>query len=75
MIVAAIMGDPNASIPTPQPEYHRPMFGAFGRSPAQKFGDIRQPGLARNDDTARSGETPLAGVGRADNRQAFHGSQ
>ena len=31
-IAAALMGDPNASIPTPQPEYHRPMFGAFGRS-------------------------------------------
>ncbi|KGT78203.1 urease subunit alpha [Bradyrhizobium japonicum] len=35
MIVAAIMGDPNASIPTPQPEYYRPMFGAFGRSPGR----------------------------------------
>jgi urease subunit alpha len=32
MIAAAIMGDPNASIPDPQPEYYRPMFGAFGRS-------------------------------------------
>jgi len=31
-IAAAIMGDPNGSIPTPQPEYYRPMFGAFGRS-------------------------------------------
>jgi urease subunit alpha len=31
-IAAAIMGDPNASIPNPQPEYFRPMFGAFGRS-------------------------------------------
>ncbi len=31
-ITAAIMGDPNASIPTPQPDYYRPMFGAFGRS-------------------------------------------
>ena len=31
-IAAAIMGDPNASIPTPQPEYYRPMFGAFGGS-------------------------------------------
>jgi urease subunit alpha len=30
MIAAAIMGDPNASIPNPQPEYYRPMFGAFG---------------------------------------------
>jgi urease subunit alpha len=32
MIAAAVMGDPNASIPTPQPEYYRPMFGAYGRS-------------------------------------------
>jgi urease subunit alpha len=32
MIAASIMGDPNASIPTPQPEYYRPMFGAFGRA-------------------------------------------
>ena len=31
-IAAAVMGDPNASIPTPQPEHYRPMFGAFGRS-------------------------------------------
>jgi urease subunit alpha len=29
-IVAAKMGDPNASIPTPQPVHYRPMFGAFG---------------------------------------------
>src|SRR6266851_994294 len=32
MIAAAIMGDPNGSIPTPQPEYYRPMFAAYGRS-------------------------------------------
>ena len=31
-IAAAIMGDPNGSIPTPQPEYYRLMFGASGRS-------------------------------------------
>jgi len=31
-IAVAQMGDPNASIPTPQPVYSRPMFGAFGRS-------------------------------------------
>ncbi|GAA6206823.1 urease subunit alpha [Cognatishimia sp. WU-CL00825] len=31
-IAMAQMGDPNASIPTPQPVYSRPMFGAFGRS-------------------------------------------
>ncbi|KIT16132.1 urease subunit alpha [Jannaschia aquimarina] len=32
-IACAQMGDPNASIPTPQPVYSRPMFGAYGRSP------------------------------------------
>lgn len=31
-IVAAQMGDPNASIPTPQPVHYRPMFGAYGKS-------------------------------------------
>jgi urease subunit alpha len=31
-IAAAAMGDPNASIPTPQPVHFRPMFGAFGKS-------------------------------------------
>ncbi|MBX9619864.1 MAG: urease subunit alpha [Hyphomicrobiales bacterium] len=31
-IAAAPMGDPNASIPTPQPVHYRPMFGAFGRT-------------------------------------------
>jgi len=30
MIAAAVMGDPNASIPTPQPVHYRPMFGSFG---------------------------------------------
>jgi len=34
-IAAAQMGDPNASIPTPQPVHMRPMFGAFGRSREQ----------------------------------------
>jgi urease subunit alpha len=34
MIAAAPMGDPNASIPTPQPEHYRPMFAAFGTAPA-----------------------------------------
>ena len=34
-IACAQMGDPNASIPTPQPVYTRPMFAAFGRSVEQ----------------------------------------
>ncbi|HYG90256.1 MAG TPA: urease subunit alpha [Azospirillum sp.] len=33
-IAAAPMGDPNASIPTPQPVHYRPMFGAFGKAMA-----------------------------------------
>jgi urease subunit alpha len=33
-IVQAQMGDPNASIPTPQPYFSRPMFGAFGNGPS-----------------------------------------
>ncbi|MBK7325473.1 MAG: urease subunit alpha [Propionivibrio sp.] len=32
MIAAAAMGDPNASIPTPQPVHYRPMFGSFGQA-------------------------------------------
>ncbi len=35
MIVAAPMGDPNASIPTPQPVHYRPMFAAFGGARAE----------------------------------------
>ena len=34
-IAMAAMGDPNASIPTPQPVHYRPMFGAFGGSLAK----------------------------------------
>jgi urease subunit alpha len=32
MIIASRMGDPNASIPTPQPVIYRPMFGAYGKA-------------------------------------------
>lgn len=32
MIAWSVMGDPNASIPTPQPEIYRPMFGSFGQA-------------------------------------------
>jgi len=34
MIAASIMGDPNASIPTPQPVAYRPMFASFGKATA-----------------------------------------
>ena len=49
-IAAAIMGDPNASIPNPQPEYYRPMFGAFGRSLTQSsMTFVSQAGLAKSE--------------------------
>ena len=40
-IVMAQMGDPNASIPTPQPVHYRPMFGAFGRALAASAHHLR----------------------------------
>jgi urease subunit alpha len=47
-IAAALMGDPNASIPTPQPEYYRPMFGAFGRSLSESSVTfVSQAGLSK----------------------------
>ncbi len=46
-IVASQMGDPNASIPTPQPVYTRPMFGAFGGAlPAGRVSFVSQAALA-----------------------------
>ena len=57
MIAAAPMGDPNASIPTPQPVHYRPMFGAFGRARestsltfvSRAFGDkLNDLGLRKN---------------------------
>ncbi len=45
-IAAAAMGDPNASIPTPQPVHYRPMFGSFGRSlQASSVTFVSQAGL------------------------------
>ncbi|WP_068112583.1 urease subunit alpha [Tropicimonas marinistellae] len=72
-IAVAQMGDPNASIPTPQPVYTRPMFGAFGRSversavtfvsaAAQADGIGASLGLSK--DTFAVGDT--RGIGKAD---------
>ncbi len=52
-IVCAQMGDPNASIPTPQPVYSRPMWGAFGKS------------VERSAVTFVSAAAQAAGVGAA----------
>jgi urease subunit alpha len=42
MIAAAQMGDPNASIPTPQPVHYRMMFGAFGGGLKKSFTFVSQ---------------------------------
>jgi urease subunit alpha len=45
MIAAAAMGDPNASIPTPQPVRYRPMFGAFAGGLKTALTFVSQAGL------------------------------
>ncbi len=46
-IAAAPMGDPNASIPTPQPVHYRPMFGAFGKAMTKgRVTFVSQAGMA-----------------------------
>jgi urease subunit alpha len=46
-IAMAAMGDPNASIPTPQPVHYRPMFGAFGNAIAKgSLTFVSQAGMA-----------------------------
>jgi urease subunit alpha len=52
MIAAAAMGDPNASIPTPQPVHYRAMFGSFGKALATSLtfvskAALKNPAVAR----------------------------
>ena len=76
MIAAAAMGDPNASIPTPQPVHYRPMFGAFGTC-AGDVGDLRFEGRAQESrgPQARSLEADGRGERHAQDRQARHEEQ
>jgi urease subunit alpha len=54
-IAAAPMGDPNASIPTPQPVHYRPMFAAFGRALAASSVSFVSAAAAASDLAARLG--------------------
>ncbi len=54
-IAAAPMGDPNASIPTPQPVHYRPMFAAFGRARAAGAVSFVSRAAAASDLAARLG--------------------
>jgi urease subunit alpha len=55
IIAAAPMGDPNASIPTPQPQHYRPMFGAFGRALTASAVTFVSGAAAASDLAARLG--------------------
>jgi urease subunit alpha len=72
-IACALMGDPNASIPTPQPVHYRPMFAAYGRSlsascltfvsqAAKQAGLAERLGLSRNVVAVAK----TRGIGKAD---------
>jgi len=62
MIAAAAMGDPNASIPTPQPVHYRPMFGAFGKALATSVTFVSQAALRDRDVMGLGLSRPLEAV-------------
>jgi urease subunit alpha len=63
MIAAAPMGDPNASIPTPQPVHYRTMFGAFGKAVVDtSVHFVSQAALASEIDRTLGLERPLVAV-------------
>jgi urease subunit alpha len=62
MIAAAAMGDPNASIPTPQPVHYRPMFGAFGGALKTSVTFVSQAGLKNPEVIALGLSKPLVAV-------------
>ncbi len=66
MIAAAPMGDPNASIPTPQPVHYRPMFGAYGGRDRGDRADLRVRHVAREGAGVDVAGVEAAGGGRGD---------
>jgi urease subunit alpha len=62
-IAMAAMGDPNASIPTPQPVHYRPMFGSFGGALTRgSLTFVSQAALASDIGDVYSLKKPLAAV-------------
>jgi urease subunit alpha len=62
-IASAAMGDPNASIPTPQPVHYRPMFGAFGGALTRgSLTFVSQASLANGHAASLGLRRPLATV-------------
>ncbi len=62
MIAAAAMGDPNASIPTPQPVHYRPMFGSFGKALKTSVTFVSQAALNNPAVAALGLQKPLIAV-------------
>jgi len=62
MIAAAAMGDPNASIPTPQPVHYRPMFGAFGGGLKTSLTFVSQAALDKGSLEGLGLQKPLEAV-------------
>jgi urease subunit alpha len=62
MIAAAAMGDPNASIPTPQPVHYRPMFGAYGGALATSVTFVSKAALGNPAVRALGLRKPLVAV-------------
>ncbi|MBK9445743.1 MAG: urease subunit alpha [Betaproteobacteria bacterium] len=62
MIAAAAMGDPNASIPTPQPVHYRLMFGSFGKALKTSVTFVSQAALKNPAIAALGLEKPLVAV-------------
>ena len=62
MIAAAAMGDPNASIPTPQPVHYRPMFGSFGGGLKTSLTFVSQAALVNPDVASLGLNKTLSGV-------------
>jgi urease subunit alpha len=62
MIAAAAMGDPNASIPTPQPVHYRPMFGSFGRALKTAVTFVSHAALHNAEVAALGLQKPLVAV-------------
>ena len=62
MIAAAALGDPNASIPTPQPVHYRPMFGSYGKALKTSVTFVSQAALHNPAIAALGLQKPLVAV-------------
>ncbi|MBI3430986.1 MAG: urease subunit alpha [Hydrogenophilales bacterium] len=77
MIAAAAMGDPNASIPTPQPVHYRPMFGSFAGGLKTAVTFVSQAALENPEVAALNLAKPLVAVKntrRLSKRDMLHNS-